>query len=91
MSDILADKKRSEAELSEAVAVLAQITAPWIKDNHSLQSLSQFLGDLVKSLTRKFNYTAHHSLGLCKVIDLSIKEIYIPVRNYRFIDTSDFY
>ncbi|KAL0272723.1 UNVERIFIED_CONTAM: hypothetical protein PYX00_005585 [Menopon gallinae] len=52
VSDILADEKRSEAELSEAVAVLAQITAPWIKDNHSFQSLSQFLGDLVKSLTR---------------------------------------
>lgn len=53
IADILADDKRSEAELSEASAVIAQITAPWIQDNHSVNGLSQFLNSLVKSLTRK--------------------------------------
>ncbi|KAK6626100.1 hypothetical protein RUM43_006404 [Polyplax serrata] len=52
ISDILADENRSEAELSEASAVIAQITAPWVQDNHSVEGLSQFLNSLVTSLTR---------------------------------------
>lgn len=39
-------------ELSEAVSVIVQITAPWIEDNHSVVGLSQQLIPLVSSVTR---------------------------------------
>lgn len=50
---MLADETRSEAELCEAAAVLAQITAPWVEDNHTVNGLGQFLSSLVRSLTRE--------------------------------------
>ncbi|RZC42648.1 inscuteable -like protein, partial [Asbolus verrucosus] len=43
---------RPEPERSEAVALLAQVTAPWIEDNHSIKGLQDFSKKLVKSLTR---------------------------------------
>jgi hypothetical protein len=54
---MIAETARSEPEVSEAAAVLAQITAPWVEDNHTVQGLSEQLPSLVSSLTRKF--TAH--------------------------------
>lgn len=52
---MLSDATCSEAELSEAAAVLAQITAPWVQDNHSIEGLGRYLNSLVSSLTRKSN------------------------------------
>ncbi|XP_069679200.1 protein inscuteable homolog [Periplaneta americana] len=58
LSEILSEESRPEPEVSEAAAVLAQITAPWVEDNHNVQGLSEQLSPLVKSLTRLANGTA---------------------------------
>nr|XP_018900501.1 PREDICTED: uncharacterized protein LOC109032696 [Bemisia tabaci] len=52
LADLLSDEKKSEAELSEAASVLAQITAPWIEDNHKVEGLQDFINIFVTSLTR---------------------------------------
>lgn len=41
----------SERELADAVSVLAQITAPWIEDNHVVIKLKEYQDALVSSLT----------------------------------------
>jgi len=53
ISEILCEETRPEPEVSEAAAVLAQITAPWVEDNHTVHGLSEQLSSLVHSLTRK--------------------------------------
>lgn len=53
LADLLSDEKKSEAELSEAASVLAQITAPWIEDNHKVEGLQDFINIFVTSLTSK--------------------------------------
>ncbi|KAJ9578976.1 hypothetical protein L9F63_024915, partial [Diploptera punctata] len=58
LSETLAEVTRPEPEISEAAAVLAQITAPWVEDNHSVQGLSEQLPSLVNSLTRLASSTA---------------------------------
>lgn len=54
ISEILADEKRSETEITEAVSVLAQITAPWVEDNHSVLGLTEQLSVLVAALTSEY-------------------------------------
>ncbi|XP_015380018.1 PREDICTED: protein inscuteable homolog [Diuraphis noxia] len=51
LSDVLGGKNRSEKELTDAVSVLAQITAPWIEDNHVVNGLSEYLDTIISSLT----------------------------------------
>lgn len=51
--EILSDSERPEPELSEATAVLAQITAPWIEDNHNVKGLSENAGSLITAITSK--------------------------------------
>ncbi|XP_025411976.1 protein inscuteable homolog isoform X2 [Sipha flava] len=51
ISDILGSKTRSEKELTDAVSVLAQITAPWIEDNHVVNGLNEYLDTIISSLT----------------------------------------
>ncbi|KAJ9586996.1 hypothetical protein L9F63_019414, partial [Diploptera punctata] len=58
LSETLAEVTRPEPEISEAAAVLAQITAPWVEDNHSVQGLSEQLPSLVNSLTCLASNTA---------------------------------
>lgn len=49
---ILCDKEDSnEDEKSEAAGVLAQITSPWIEDNHHVEGLSQHLNKIIFTLT----------------------------------------
>lgn len=48
--DTLADHERPEPERSEAIALLAQITAPWIEDNHCIGGLAELNQKLIKSL-----------------------------------------
>jgi hypothetical protein len=50
---MLSEETRPEPEVSEAAAVLAHITAPWVDDNHTVHGLSEQLSSLVHSLTRK--------------------------------------
>lgn len=52
ITDILCDESRPEPERSEAVALLAQITAPWIEDNHNVKGLQELSKRLIKALTR---------------------------------------
>ncbi|KAK4881524.1 hypothetical protein RN001_004843 [Aquatica leii] len=51
IADIISDESRPEPERSEAVALLAQVTAPWIEDNRNVQGLQDQVKVLVKSLT----------------------------------------
>ncbi|KAJ8930514.1 hypothetical protein NQ314_016676 [Rhamnusium bicolor] len=50
MSDTLEEDSRPEPERSEAVALLAQVTAPWLEDNHSVQGLQDYSRKLQKIL-----------------------------------------
>ncbi|KAJ8982941.1 hypothetical protein NQ317_005256 [Molorchus minor] len=52
VADTLDDNSRPEPERSEAVALLAQVTAPWLEDNHSVKGLQDYSKKLVKSLTK---------------------------------------
>lgn len=56
--EILADQSRPEPELSESIALLAQITAPWIDGNHqNLHSLQIEGKRLVEYLTKFLSTT----------------------------------
>lgn len=52
IAEILSEDSRPEPERSEAAALLAQVTAPWIEDNHSVKGLDEVNKKLVKALTR---------------------------------------
>ncbi|XP_030747717.1 protein inscuteable homolog isoform X2 [Sitophilus oryzae] len=52
IADTLEEDSRPEPERSEAVALLAQVTAPWLEDNHSVQGLQDYSKKLVQSLTK---------------------------------------
>lgn len=52
IADTLEELSRPEPERSEACALLAQVTAPWLEDNHSVKGLQDYCGTLVKSLTK---------------------------------------
>ncbi|CAH1223111.1 unnamed protein product [Diabrotica balteata] len=52
IADTLEEHSRPETERSEAVALLAQVTAPWVEDNHSVKGLQDYSRKLVKSLTK---------------------------------------
>ncbi|XP_044259470.1 protein inscuteable homolog isoform X2 [Tribolium madens] len=58
VSDTLGEEpSRPEPERSEAVALLAQVTAPWIEDNHCIKGLQDYSRKLVKSLTKFLSTT----------------------------------
>ncbi|XP_074034069.1 protein inscuteable homolog [Leptinotarsa decemlineata] len=52
VADTLEEASTPEPERSEAIALLAQVTAPWLDYNHSVKGLQQFSRKLVKSLTK---------------------------------------
>lgn len=52
IADTLEDKSRPEPELSESVALLAQITAPWIEDGYKLRGIGEEGRKLIKALTK---------------------------------------
>jgi hypothetical protein len=53
LADILADESRDETVLSEAISVLAQVTAPWLDTNQSVADLHRHVDTFVAALTRK--------------------------------------
>lgn len=57
ISDILSDQSRPEPELSETVALLAQVTAPWIDGNQNLHGLQSEGKNLVAYLTKFLSAT----------------------------------
>uniref|UniRef100_A0AAR5PQT4 Protein inscuteable homologue C-terminal domain-containing protein n=3 Tax=Dendroctonus ponderosae TaxID=77166 RepID=A0AAR5PQT4_DENPD len=52
IAETLEEESRPEPERSEAVALLAQVTAPWLEDNHSIKGLQEYSQNLVQSLTK---------------------------------------
>ncbi|XP_060527064.1 protein inscuteable homolog [Cylas formicarius] len=52
IADTIEEDSRPEPERSEAVGLLAQITAPWLEDNHSVKGLQEYSRKLVRSLTK---------------------------------------
>ncbi|XP_050303501.1 protein inscuteable homolog isoform X2 [Anthonomus grandis grandis] len=52
VSDTLEQDQKPEPERSEAVALLAQVTAPWLEDNHSIKGLQDYSASLCLSLTK---------------------------------------
>ncbi|XP_047739834.1 uncharacterized protein LOC108667885 isoform X2 [Hyalella azteca] len=49
--EVLCDEGAAEDERSEAAAVLAQITSPWVDQNHGIVSLARHVAPLVTALT----------------------------------------
>jgi hypothetical protein len=49
--EVLCDEGGAEDERSEAAAVLAQITSPWVDQNHGIVSLARHVAPLVTALT----------------------------------------
>lgn len=52
IADTIDDESKPEPERSEAIALLAQVTAPWLEDNHNVRGLQDYSRILVKSLTK---------------------------------------
>lgn len=66
IADTLDEDSRPEPERSEAVALLAQVTAPWLEDNHSVKGLQDYSRKLVRSLTKfSANTRCCQNLLLC--------------------------
>lgn len=57
IADTLEESSRPEPELSESVALLAQITAPWVEDSHRLRGIHEEGKKLVRALTRFLSST----------------------------------
>lgn len=51
ITDILCDAESSEKDKSEAAGVIAQITSPWIDNNHHIQGLAESVIQLISALT----------------------------------------
>ncbi|XP_018325698.1 protein inscuteable homolog [Agrilus planipennis] len=51
ITEILTEDSRPEPERAEALALLAQATAPWIEDNRNLKTLYGHIKPLVKAIT----------------------------------------
>ncbi|XP_026486382.2 uncharacterized protein LOC113393615 [Vanessa tameamea] len=51
LSDILSDKSNPEPQMREAITVLTQITAPWLRGHYDLTQLHVFLKSIVANIT----------------------------------------
>lgn len=51
ISDILSDKANPEPQIREAITVLTQITAPWLKEHYDLIQLHSYLDGIIKYIT----------------------------------------
>ena len=51
VAEVLCDFSAPEEERSEAAAVIAQITSPWVEDNHSLMWLHNHMASIIVALT----------------------------------------
>ena len=55
MDDLLCGMYSSVEDRVESAAVLAQITSPWISDNHKIHNLDLHVMSMVSALTGKIN------------------------------------
>ena len=60
VSEVLCDIECPEEERSEASGVLAQITSPWVENNHRLTALHTHLGPIVAALTGTWLTRLHY-------------------------------
>ncbi|XP_038218764.1 uncharacterized protein LOC119837316 [Zerene cesonia] len=51
LSDILSDESNPEPQMREAITVLTQITAPWLRGHHDLTQLHFYLNTIVDNIT----------------------------------------
>ncbi|CAH2207893.1 jg6036 [Pararge aegeria aegeria] len=51
LSDILSDGSNPEPQMREAITVLTQITAPWLRGHYDLTQLHLFLNNIVEHIT----------------------------------------
>ncbi|XP_054262354.1 protein inscuteable homolog [Macrosteles quadrilineatus] len=86
VTDMLSDERRGEAEVTEAVSVLAQVTAPWVEDNHTVQGLTEQLTALVAALTRLVNNTTSSVLLLLSAAALCHLSLLEPQCVWRLLD-----
>ncbi|CAH1980698.1 unnamed protein product [Acanthoscelides obtectus] len=52
ITETLEEDFRPEPERAEAIALLVQVSAPWLEDNQSIKGLKEYSYRLVKALTR---------------------------------------
>ena len=55
MDDLLCGMYSSVEDRVESAAVLAQITSPWISDNHKIHNLDLHVMSMVSALTGNIN------------------------------------
>ena len=58
MDDLLCGMYSSVEDRVESAAVLAQITSPWISDNHKIHNLDLHVMSMVSALTGNINSSA---------------------------------
>lgn len=51
LSDILSDRSNPEPQMREAITVLTQITAPWLRGHYDLTQLHVYLDTIVNNIT----------------------------------------
>ncbi|CAG9782265.1 unnamed protein product [Diatraea saccharalis] len=51
LSDILSDRSNPEPQMREAITVLTQITAPWLRGHYDLNQLHLYLNTIVENIT----------------------------------------
>ncbi|XP_034836536.1 uncharacterized protein insc [Maniola hyperantus] len=51
LSDILSDQSNPEPQMREAITVLTQITAPWLRGHYDLTQLHLFLNNIIEHIT----------------------------------------
>ncbi|KPJ17802.1 hypothetical protein RR48_06608 [Papilio machaon] len=51
LSDILSDRSNPEPQMREAITVLTQITAPWMRGHYDLTQLHFYLNSIVDNIT----------------------------------------
>lgn len=51
LSDILSDRSNPEPQMREAITVLTQITAPWLRGHYDLTQLHLYLNTIIEHLT----------------------------------------
>ncbi|XP_028162078.1 uncharacterized protein LOC114354036 [Ostrinia furnacalis] len=51
LSDILSDRSNPEPQMREAITVLTQITAPWLRGHYDLTQLHLYLNTIVDNIT----------------------------------------
>ncbi|CAK1542699.1 unnamed protein product [Leptosia nina] len=57
LSDILSDSSNPEPQMREAITVLTQITAPWLRGHHDLTQLHVYLNTIVSNITALLSRT----------------------------------